>query len=100
MKKLRVLAKVYDTTKMEYVQRYAEIPVSDELVKSLQEAIHPAGLGHSPIHAAGHGDSQSSLHMETPLRNQRRFRLAPQLMLLDVDEATGEETVIGGWQGM
>lgn len=100
MKKLRVLAKVYDTNSMEFVQRYAEIPVSDEIILGLQKSINPEGLSHSPIHAVGHGDSENALCLKSPLRNQRRFHVDPQLILIDVDEVTGVENVIGGWQGM
>lgn len=100
MKKLRVVAKVFDTTKMEFVQRYAELQVSEEVIKGIQDAIDPAGSTCCPIKAGGHGDSDSSLHMETPLRNQKRFHIDPILQLIDVDDETGEEKFVGGWSGM
>lgn len=100
MKKLRTIAKVYDTTKMEYVQRYTEVSVSDEVVKGIQDAINPEGATCCPIRSGGHGTSGTSLSLNTPLRNQKRFHLDAQLQLIDVNEETGEETIIGGWSGM
>ena len=39
MKKLRIIAKVYDRKTMEYVQRIAEIPVTDEVITGIQAAL-------------------------------------------------------------
>ena len=95
MKKLRVVARVYDMNTREFVQRMAEIPVSDELVKSLQQAIHPEGPDPSPIHAFGHGDGKNRLGFTTPLASQKRFRLDPVLEIIDENN-----NIIGGWCGM
>lgn len=97
MKKLRVNAKVYDTTTMEYVQRWAEIEISDEIATAINQARSKDGI--CSIHASGHGDSKDSLSLSTPLRNQQRFRIDPQLIIIDNDE-NGEEVIVGGWQGM
>lgn len=99
MKKLRIIAKVYDRKAMEYVQRIAEIPVSDEVITGIQAALQSGDS--CPIHAFGHGDSpKEKLHFSTPLRDQSRFYIDPQLLLIDIDETTGREECIGGWQGM
>ncbi len=99
MKKLRIIAKVYDRKTMEYVQRIAEIPVTDEVITGIQAALQSGDS--CPIHAFGHGDSQKEkLQFSTPLRDQSRFYIDPQLRLIDIDETTGKEECIGGWQGM
>lgn len=101
MKKLRVIAKVYDTKTAEYVQRYVELPVSDAAITELQNAIHPKDAHCSPLRAYGHGNSDSNLpSLSTPLRNEKRFALDAQLMLIDVDDTTGEETCCGGFRGI
>lgn len=98
MKKLRVVAKVYDTKCMEYVQRVTEIPVPDEVVKGIFESMRIDGP--SPIHAFGHGDSKKKLeYLKTPLRDQSRFILNADLRIVEVDES-GEEKEIGGWTAM
>lgn len=99
MKKLRVVAKVYDTAKCEYVQRYSEIPVSDEVVKGIFEAMNSDGP--CPIVSHGHGDSTGKLeNISSPLRDQSRFILNANLRIIDVDEETGAEKEIGGWTAM
>lgn len=99
MKKLRIIAKVYDRKTMEYIQRIAEIPVTDEVITGIQAALQSEDS--CPIHAFGHGDSQTEkLQFSTPLRDQSRFYIDPQLRLIDIDDTTGNEECIGGWQGM
>lgn len=101
MKKLRVTAKVYDRTKFEYVARHAEIPISDELAQAIVEAIHPKDAKCCVIKAWGHGDKDGKMpRLSTPLRNESRYFIDPQLLLIDEDEETNEGTIVGGWSGM
>lgn len=98
MKKLRVTARVYDTTTMEFVQRHAEIPIPDEVV----ELLVFSNENGSTINAFGHGDKDQKeflKSLKTPLRNTKRYHIDPQLSLIDVDE-NGNETIVGGWMGM
>lgn len=100
MKKLRVTARVYDTTTFEYVQRHAEIPIPDEVVEILNNAKRDENG--STIHAFGHGDKDHKeflKSLKTPLRNTKRYHIDPQLALIDVDE-NGNKTIVGGWMGM
>ena len=100
MKKLRVVAKVYDTAKREYVQRFSETQVSEDVIQGIQDALNPKDCKGCPIRSSGHGDSRTTLNLSIPLRDQNRFRIDAQLQLIDVNEETGEETIIGGWSGM
>lgn len=101
MKKLRVTARVYDNTAMEYVQRHAEIPVPDEVVEILNKCRKDEN-GCCAIKGHGHGDDKSKdflRTLKTPLRSTKRYHIDPQLALIDVDE-NGEETIVGGWCNM
>lgn len=105
MKVLRVVARVYDTKTREYVQRGVELPVSEEVVKGIQDAIHPEGATSSPLRTFGHGSTRYDKRycedvVSTPLRDQRRYLIDPQLLLFDLNEETGEYTENGGWSGM
>lgn len=97
MKILRTIAKVFDRTKQEYVQRVVEHPISDELATLLIEEIN-INTGHRRISAHGHGDDLKPLPLSTPLRSQKLFYLNPILHIVDQKE-DGAEEVIGGWTG-
>ena len=104
MKVLRIVARVYDTKTHEYVQRGVELPVSEEVVKGIQDAMNAREEG-SPLKPFGHGSTRHERRYcedvsSTPLRDQRRFFIDPQLQLFDVNEETGEYTENGGWTGM
>lgn len=99
MKKLRITATVYDTKVGEYVQRHAELPISDEVVHGIYDAMKGDG-GPCPIRGFGFGDgSYDKRYCEevssTPLKDHRRFRIDPQLHIIDEDG-----NVCGGWAGM
>lgn len=94
MKTLQVVARVYDTQTREFVQRMAEIPISDELAQDLRKAISGNG-GPSPIKAYGHGDTKTRLCYATPLSNQSRYHIDPMLQIIDE-----EDNIIGGWRNM
>lgn len=105
MKVLRVVAKVYDAKTHEFVQRGVELPVSEEVVKGIQNAMNPEGQVGSPLRPFGHGSNRHEKRycdevVSTPLRDQKRFFIDPQLLLFDVNEETGEYTDNGGWTGM
>lgn len=98
MKKIRFVAKVYDTKTGEYVQRWAELEVPSEVAEGIQKAQRANGVCN--VRAGGHGDDRSKhLPQSTPLRDQRRYFISPDVLLLDIDD-NGEETIIGGWQNM
>lgn len=98
MKKLRFEAKVYDTKTGEYVQRWTELEISNEVAEGFQKAQRANGVCN--VCAGGHGDDRSkNLPQSTPLRDQRRYFISPDVLLIDVNE-NGEETIIGGWQNM
>lgn len=97
MKKLKVLAVVFDMNTQEYVQRINEMPISDETAELLCK---DQRTGHGcPIRGYGYGDSRTKLPYRTPLANQKRFYVEPQVEIVDVAD-DGTETIIGGWRGM
>ena len=104
MKKIRVIAKVYDGKTGEYVQRISELPVADEVVKGIFDAMGQTENG-CPIKSFGHGDTRYSKRYcdgvsNTPLRDQRRFMIDSILEVIETNGETGEEKCIGGWRGI
>jgi hypothetical protein len=96
MLKVKVIAKVYDTKTMEYVQRTVEFPVSKELAILLRSEMN--GKQTSPLHPHGHGDKKDKLeNIRSVLRDQSRFVLEPQLLIVDGDK---DDYVIGGFTNM
>lgn len=97
MKKLRVLAVVFDMNTQEYVQRINEMPISKETAELLCKDQRAGQV--CPIRGYGHGDSRTKLPHSTPLANQKRFHVEPQVEIVEVAD-DGTETIIGGWRGM
>lgn len=97
MKKIRVIARVYDKTTREFVQSIVTREISDEFAEAIKKEFavqHDAGMKYK---AFGHGreGSDRKLPYTTPLSSQKRFWIEPMFHLLD-DE--GNE--MAGWAGI
>lgn len=93
MKKLVTVARVYDTTTMEYVQKTCSYPISDALAEAIARELD---FGNKHIKTEGHGanDSKERLPYKTPLASQKRFYIDPQFHVADE-----EGNYLCGWQG-
>ena len=96
MKKIRVVAKVYDTTTHEYVRKYVTKTISDELAAMIQKELsETGGEGFSTGgHGCGENPKARLSGLSTPLASQKRFHLDPQFQLLD-----DNNNIISGWMG-
>lgn len=97
MKKLRVTAKVYDRTTMEYVQKIVTHTISDELAALIQKEFRESDGSAFEVHGFGSGESGDGKipGLRTPLCSQKRFAIDPQFHVIDEE---GE--IIAGWMGI
>lgn len=104
MKKIRVKTVVYDHTTMEFVARWTEREISDQLAEAILKEFSEST---TPITSQGYGmaDSQAS-SLRTLLRNEKRYQMDCQFAVIDTDEPDEEDGLYGynkqtvcGWRG-
>lgn len=96
MKKIRVIAKIYDRTTMEYVRKIVTHTISDELAEMIRKEFRESdGTAYEVRgHGAGENPNNKIPGIRTPLCSQKRFFIEPQFHVIDED---GNE--IAGWRG-
>lgn len=85
MKKIRVIARVYDKTTREFVQSIVKREISDEFAEAIKKEFscqHDAGMKYETL---GHGreGNKDRLPFSTPLASQKRYWIEPMFHLLD-----------------
>lgn len=96
MKKIRVIAKVYDTTTKEWVQTIVTKTISDELAEMMQKEFRDSDGTSYETKGHGRGEEKGKIQgLRTPLCSQKRFFIEPMFHVID----DGEKEICG-WRGL
>lgn len=96
MKKIRVIAKVYDTTTCEWVQTIVTKTISDELAEMLQKEFRESDGTSYETKGHGRGEDRGKIPgLRTPLCSQKRFWIEPMFHVVDEDDKE-----YCGWRGL